>query len=141
MTADRSYFPAQNKLTARTVAVIVQWPHQQFTPSQQPPYHGLISSATSSHEREERKTDEKEREQGREKKADRNKVAPSLVGNRRVRTESLLTTPGGACRRQEKGRMNNNMTTERAVLGVFAPTSYISFGDKVRDNSFFLVFF
>jgi hypothetical protein len=27
--------------------------------------------------------------------------------------------------------MNNNLTTERAVLGVFAPTSYISFGDKV----------
>jgi hypothetical protein len=27
--------------------------------------------------------------------------------------------------------MNNNLTTERAVLGVFAPASYISFGDKV----------
>lgn len=31
--------------------------------------------------------------------------------------------------------MNNNLTTERALLGTFAPTSYISFGEKVRPGT------
>ena len=56
------------------------------------------------------------------------------AGREKARDEANPRKQSFAAHPSRRAEMNNNLTTERAVLGVFAPTSYISFGDKVRDD-------